>query len=1145
MSEHFTPISFERLASWIFTEYKENRTIFGIPEKLFFRPEKEENIHSSKYGKLLETPFGVAAGPHTQLSQNIIIAWLMGARFIELKTVQTLDEIEVLKPCIDIEDEGYNCEWSQELKLDQAYNEYLNAWVIIHMLRKLFEHDNGTNQNGFIFNMSVGYDLKGIKNENVQRFLKKMRDAKDDISSLKKVASKYFEKAEDIRISPEISDNITLSTMHGCPPAEISKIASYLISELDFHTTIKFNPTLLGKDAIHDILNKRLGYRTHVPDVAFEHDPQYKDALDIISKVSKVSEECGKDFSFKLSNTLESVNNRDVFLKEADMMYMSGRALHPIDINLAKRLMDDLKSKHSVSFSAGADAFNVIDIISCNIKPITVCSDILKPGGYTRIVQYVKNLRDSFERFTAKDYKEFIVVSYCDRFFNREELLKECVNIEKKEIIADILEKNLESCADLIRKELEESSLGFDTIYKECSRLYVKHYSEEVLAGPLYRKDYRSSLDTKTERDLNMFDCISAPCTYECPVDQKVPEYIYHISKGNLQEASRIITEDNPLPEIASRVCDHKCQSRCVRNNYDQPLNIRALKRFVMDNTAVSPVKFESDAGKVAIIGAGPSGFACAYFLAKSGMKPVIFEKRPGPGGMAHYAIPEFRLPGEIIIGDFKRLEALGVEFRFNTEIGKDVSINDLLTGDYLAVFIGAGAQNGINLDVPGSDSEGVFDALEYLYMIRHSNVPEGKKVAVIGGGNSACDVARSAWRLKDVSEVTLLYRRTRNEMPADPEEISQLEEEGIKIIELVSPVEIKSQGNRVKSIVCIKNELGEPDSSGRRRPVPVEGSHFELEVDTIVPAISQKTELGFLKDLDLKLTRWNTIEVDEFMKTSMEAVYAGGDVVRGPYTLIKAAGDGKKAALSIMGNIDEVINKGKIFTKEELIEKRAFKEEAVAPHMRSAKNRKDFKEFEETYSKDEAMKEALRCLRCDEMCSICVSVCPNRANHTYQSEPYCWDVPVIEVLGDQVKVRESREFKVMQEYQVFNIGDFCNECGNCNTFCPSSDAPYINKPKVYLEKESFEGHNEDCYQIKEKNGDLELRIRKNDKEYTLYFEDEKHILESDDIKLSIDRNFNYEIINNRVGDLKLDLNDIAPAIVLFNGIRQSMPYII
>lgn len=274
MSDRFSCLSLHQLLGWIQREEPTGK-IFGISEGLFFRPSADDPFRLYRYGRLLETPFGVAAGPHTQLSQNIVSAWLTGARYIELKTVQVLDELEVSKPCISMDDEGYNCEWSQELRLHQSLDEYLNALIAIHLLKKLL-HLGDDKEPGFLFNMSVGYNLEGILSSGVQTFLNSMADAGERLEEKLAVAAQIFPEAADLDINPCVSDNITISTMHGCPPEEIEKIGRYFIEERKLNTTIKLNPTLLGPQELREILNNRLGFDITVPDIAFEHDLKWE-----------------------------------------------------------------------------------------------------------------------------------------------------------------------------------------------------------------------------------------------------------------------------------------------------------------------------------------------------------------------------------------------------------------------------------------------------------------------------------------------------------------------------------------------------------------------------------------------------------------------------------------------------------------------------------------------------------------------------------------------------------------------------------------------------------------------------------------------------------------------------------------------------
>ncbi len=274
MSDRFTCCPIDKLLRWILEEEKQGQ-IFGIRKELFFVPQSGDAFKMQRYGQILETPIGVAAGPHTQLSQNIISAWLTGARYLELKTVQTLDELDVTKPCIDMTDEGYNCEWSQELKLEQSFNEYLNAWIVLHILKDKFGWGE-PNSRGFIFNMSVGYNLEGILNRNVQTFLDKMADCTAEKAAKVDTLAKIYPRVSDLEIPDRIADNITLSTMHGCPPDEVEKIGRYFVEKRKLHTTIKLNPTLLGPQKLRNILNDELDFDVEVPDLAFEHDLNYE-----------------------------------------------------------------------------------------------------------------------------------------------------------------------------------------------------------------------------------------------------------------------------------------------------------------------------------------------------------------------------------------------------------------------------------------------------------------------------------------------------------------------------------------------------------------------------------------------------------------------------------------------------------------------------------------------------------------------------------------------------------------------------------------------------------------------------------------------------------------------------------------------------
>ena len=334
MTELFRSIAAEQLVAWVFDELDGRDSILGIPRAHFFVPAASRPYRSSVFGQPLETPVGPAAGPHTQMAQNIVAAWLCGARYIELKTIQTLDELDVSKPCIDMEDEGYNVEWSQELKIHESFDEYLRAWVLIHALHDKLGFPGETL--GIVFNLSVGYDLAGIRRPNVQWFLDQVADCSSYKQAIVDTVAEFHPAVRDLEIPSRMSDNVTLSTMHGCPPDEIESISAYLLRERGLHTFVKLNPTLLGPGRVRAILNDDLNFAdVTVPDAAFEHDLAYADALPMLRNLQAVAANSGLEFGVKLTNTLEVENNRTVFSESEQTSYLSGRPLHAISVNLA------------------------------------------------------------------------------------------------------------------------------------------------------------------------------------------------------------------------------------------------------------------------------------------------------------------------------------------------------------------------------------------------------------------------------------------------------------------------------------------------------------------------------------------------------------------------------------------------------------------------------------------------------------------------------------------------------------------------------------------------------------------------------------------------------------------------------------------
>ncbi len=1067
MTDRLYPLSIGKLLRWIFTELKRG-TVFGIPKELFYHPSPSDPFRMQKYGRLLENPLGAAAGPHTQLAQNIVCAWLCGARYLELKTVQVLDSITVTKPCIDMEDEGYNCEWSQELSLDQSFREYLKAWIIIHILKDHLSLGDKS-EPGFIFNMSVGYNFDGIMQPSVQHFLDRMIHCQNELDEELDQVKKIVPHCADLNISSRITDNITLSTMHGCPPDEIEKIAKYLIQTRKLNTAVKLNPTLLGPRQLRRILNEILGFDVDVPDAAFEHDLDFSQAVSLIRGLQQAANESGTAFGVKLTNTLESVNIRKTLPQEEQIHYMSGRALHPVSIASARMLQTEFNGALDISFSAGADAFNTAHILACNIKPITVCTDILKPGGYMRFPQYIDQLRTEFDLKKARTIQQFILG-----------------------------ESGLENAQEAGLKNLIQ-------------------YEQAVLEAPQYLKSAFLYDGIKTDRSLGEYDCISAPCISACAAGQNIPQYMYYTAQGNYAKALEVIRDTNPLPGITGMVCDHLCMSLCTRMNFDAPLLIREIKRFAVENAECPTPVPESPKHppRVAVIGAGPMGISAASRLARAGYRVTIFEQGDRAGGMVADAIPRFRLKPDTISNDLDLLTEQGVEIRFSHPVLE--SEFHRLRQEYDYVIISIGAQDSRKLDIPGANLTGVWDQLDFLRSAaQDETLPIGKQVAVIGGGNSAMDAARTALRLAGTDgTVKIIYRRTKKEMPADRHEVTASLAEGIQIMELVLPVEI-TEGPDGLIMTCRRMKQGPPDDSGRPAPVEVSGSEFQMSVDTIITALGQSVRIGALAGRN---PVWDT----DGKCIDFPNVFTGGDALRGASSVINAVGDGQRTAEMIIRldgkNQDESHSLSRTHTPgHELLLKQAKRDFGPGAPRLKTENRYSFLPVTDTLSEAAARAEADRCLLCHEYCSICVSVCPNRANITYETNPSVFPVYQIVLKNEPIITRQA-DFVIDQTFQILNLGDFCNECGNCTTFCPTSGRPFADKPTLYL---SFEGwkNAQQAYRMdgsimQYKNGKNVESLLKSGKGYEYQSEKIHLVLDSEDYSIKDyrlpDRNANSD----------------------------------
>ena len=481
-----------------------------------------------------------------------------------------------------------------------------------------------------------------------------------------------------------------------------------------------------------------------------------------------------------------------------------------------------------------------------------------------------------------------------------------------------------------------------------------------------------------------------APCRMACPAGQNVQGYTQMVKQGKYEQALNIIMEQLPLPGVLGRVCPHSCEDACRRCEVDDPVAIRNLKRLASDQFDPRKVKIaclpDRDE-KVAIIGSGPAGLSTGYHLAKKGIKATIFEAQPEAGGMLRVGIPAHRLPRDILDRDIEVVTNLGVEIKTNRPLGADLTIDDLFDQGYQAVYLAIGAHQGISLGIPGERSQGVRQGVDFLREANLTGQTEiGKKIAIIGGGNVAIDVARSAVRL-GADEVTIVYRRTRHEMPAWEEEIQAAEDEGVKLVYLAAPQEILVKDGIVIGLRCIRMELSDQDSSGRRRPVPVPGSEYEIEIDQLIVAIGQRPGLSALEHIaGLEFSQWGTTHVDEITyATGREGVFAGGDLQTGPWVAIGAIAAGMEAAESIVRYLDgrDMVAGREALVRDNPVYHPIPKDALVAarakmPELPLEERQGNFNEVELGYGQADGQAEADRCLNCSYCCECyqCVDAC-------------------------------------------------------------------------------------------------------------------------------------------------------------------------
>jgi putative selenate reductase len=924
MGDRMRPLSFAGLIERCFDEPRARRTVFDLPVAHFWRPQAERR--ASMLSSSAANPVGPAAGPHTQLSQNIVCAWLAGGRYIELKTVQKLDALSVGKPCIDAADEGYNVEWSTELGLEESWKEYLKAWMAIHLLDAVLGAAPSAPmapeaRPSCMFNMSVGYDLDGIRTERMDRFIGRLMDCSREPffaecrEELERLCASprllegtpWEDRRPSLaglagRIPARICSSVTLSTMHGCPPNEIESICGYLLREKRLDTLVKLNPTLLGHEAAADILQAHgFGYVALDPD-GFRKDLQMADALPMLRRLKALGEETGRRFGVKLSNTLAAANERRVM--PGAEMYLSGRALYPLTVTLAAGIAEELGGALPISFSGGVCAANAGALLDAGIRPLTAATELLKPGGYARLGE-----------------------------------------------LARIAERHADAW-------------NLPAVDPRA----VRRAAEAARTEPFTMKRFRGEGRAAARGTLPLLDCFVAPCVQACPIRQDVPEYVHLAGEGRCADALRLILERNPLPFMTGHLCDHQCMRACSRLDWEGAVRIREVKRIAADRgwaelgaDGRARVRVGADRGlKAAVVGAGPAGLAAASFLRRDGFETHVFERERDAGGVVRRLLPGFRVPAEAVERDVALLADLGAVFHFGASSPR---VQDLLARGFSCVLVGIGAEADRDIGIPGT-----LPALPFLRAFRADprSITLGASVVVVGGGDTAMDAARAARRCAGVREVRVAYRRGERDMPASREEYEAALAEGIGFSFLRAPV----RWDRGAGLVCAVMAPGDPDADGRRRPEAT-GATETIRADAVITAAGTGTANAAFESVGLGAAR--RAADPRTQETSVSGVYLIGDAAGEPSTIVEAIASARRAVQAVVA-------------REEATGGRAARLPAAPPALdpealRAARDGLLPAEPPGTPDPAAAATEARRCLGCRTLCMKCVEVCPNRAN--------------------------------------------------------------------------------------------------------------------------------------------------------------------
>ena len=982
MADRMRPVPFAELLRRTAGEYREHGSIFGIDKKLFYADTGNRKL--KVFDQSCSTPVGPAAGPHTQLAGNLIASYVAGARFMELKTCQILDTIEVAKPCIDARDECFNVEWSTEFTLEKAFDEYLKAWIILHILEGCVK-GHVPSEPSFIFNMSVGYTLDGIKTEKMQKYINSMLHAPDE------VFSRYLSEARDVllkeevfkgtdweenavtvaselgNISQHITDAVTISTMHGCPPHEIEAICTYMLTEKNINTLVKLNPTLLGYDRVRKILDDHGFSYVALKRSSFEHDLQLADAFAMLHRLLKLASEKGRHFGVKLTNTLGTANDGKVL--PGDEMYMSGRSLYPLSLGVARVLSEEFEGKLPISYSGGVSIHNAAGLLEAGIHPLTIATDMLKPGGYMRMTQV------------------------CDYLRNAPGWETETISVEK----LAALEKSAEKDKTLL-------------------------------------KSTRGTFNTKIGDELELLDCFAAPCVEACPIHQDIPDYISLAGEGRWAEALGVIYLKNALPNLLGYLCDHQCQRHCARMDYECPVEIREIKKLAAAKgreeflSEIFETPGEPADVKAAVLGSGPAGLSSAYFLRRAGFDTTIFEKTDKLGGMA---LNMMRQPAAAAAfqNDISFVLAQGVAVEYNAA----ETVSSLKEKGYDYVFVTAETEKAGRSGIKGnSPVESAFSFL--MRATRDEEAELGSRTVVAGDGTTTEAAVRKAQELSD--SVTVLLQGT-------GEGIERLD--GVTYITGAKPLSFQDW------VLSYAKD----------------GETLEIEADYVLSANGEKIDPVVVSALS----------------GGEEHVYVVGDTTTsGSSLLVKCVAGAHEA---VDEAIEEVLSEREDDDEDECCchhhghccEDEEEEDGCCCHHhdddedeccchhhhdeeddccschdeeelsdedLRAAEdkffehiNYKKSRITEPVAKTDEsfAAVEASRCMECNYVCMKCVDVCPNRANAI-------------------IDLRDTGLFD--DPFQILHIDAYCNECGNCETFCPHNGGPYRKKFTVFSLMDDF-----------------------------------------------------------------------------------------